>query len=879
MRIDSSGNVGIGGTPTHKLYVRNDVAASTDLDPTTIKLYNNSDGGSGIEFSNAVSGNSKISFGVESTGAGTDDTFLAFSTSANTTLGERMRIDSSGNVGIGGTFANKKLYVLGDTTNYQILAEQPSGYAGLSIKSTTVAQTWSWIANDNGGNSDLLLYGGAAAQTKLTIDSSGNVGIGTDSPTLRLDVRGTQGSPASSGTSQTGSLSIRGTGSHFISSGMLNVSPWTGWFQSQDANNLSINYPLALNPNGGNVGIGTTSPDTELHIAASKTGTVGVSVQNTNSSYSSQIRFLDSVGTEKSALTFVTSDTSLRFYHNGSDRIFVKSDGNVGIGITTPYTKLVVGSRGTAAAPSILAYDGIAFDFYNDGPPYKRHGIIISQAADASESVLDFNTKAASGTNSTKMTILGNGNVGIGTNSPDAKLEVQGVISSADSGLQKSTFANVGNDLVLTANADATNVTANILFKSSGSGGAAVSEKMRIDSSGNLTVGNSSYGSSLGQIRIINDAASNPASLSLMGYNNVASGGNYASIDLAMQTSGTGGQVVASIRGLAEGTGENASDLGFYTATGGTLAERMRIDSSGNVAIQPGGATLTNTRLNVVAVNNYDPSLYDGMGGIRIGTAASGVDGSYTGGIGFAIASGTSGIAGVQNGTDSDRVGLAFFTHDSGTGSAASAEAMRITSAGNLLVGATANTDVSNLTLGHLLEAYSANTGLGAVGTYNNSGTANCPSLVVLNRDTSTDSTNVFMRFYANVTSSGATSMGGIVGNGANNVQFAALSDIREKENVKTIKSSLDKISKLNPVEFDWKKTGEHINAGFIAQEVEEIFPEYVVENTSNEGEEERKGLTGGMTSGIVAHLVKAIQELKADNDSLKARIEILENN
>jgi hypothetical protein len=197
---------------------------------------------------------------------------------------------------------------------------------------------------------------------------------------------------------------------------------------------------------------------------------------------------------------------------------------------------------------------------------------------------------------------------------------------------------------------------------------------------------------------------------------------------------------------------------------------------------------------------------------------------------------------------------------------------MRITRGGNFLVGATANTDVSNLTLGHLLEASSESSGLGAVGTYNNSGTANCPSLVVLNRDVSTDATNVFVRFYADVTSSGATSMGGIVGNGANNVQFAALSDIREKENIKTIESSLDKIDKLNPVEFDWKKSGEHIDAGFIAQEVENIFPEYVVENISNEGEDERKGLTGGLSSGIVAHLVKSIQELTA-------KVEMLEKN
>ena len=195
---------------------------------------------------------------------------------------------------------------------------------------------------------------------------------------------------------------------------------------------------------------------------------------------------------------------------------------------------------------------------------------------------------------------------------------------------------------------------------------------------------------------------------------------------------------------------------------------------------------------------------------------------------------------------------------------------MRITSGGDLLVGATALSDVGSLTQSHLLEGNSETAGTGAVGVYNNSGTANCPSLVVLNRDTSTDSSNRFIQFYANVIGGTNTPMGGIVGNGASNVQFASLSDIREKENVKTINGSLDKISKLNPVEFDWKKSGEHINAGFIAQEVENIFPEYVVENISNEDEEERKGLTGGMTSGIVAHLVKSIQELKAEVDKLK---------
>jgi len=139
-----------------------------------------------------------------------------------------------------------------------------------------------------------------------------------------------------------------------------------------------------------------------------------------------------------------------------------------------------------------------------------------------------------------------------------------------------------------------------------------------------VTVGNATYGSSLGQVRIINDAASNPASLSLMGYNNVADGGNYASIDLAMQSSGTGGQVVASIRGLAEGTGENASDLAFYTATGGTLAERMRIESTGVVKF-PNTATSTGDVGTIAHYTNNYMYVRGGTGGLAIGDDGFGV--------------------------------------------------------------------------------------------------------------------------------------------------------------------------------------------------------------------------------------------------------------
>ena len=158
-----------------------------------------------------------------------------------------------------------------------------------------------------------------------------------------------------------------------------------------------------------------------------------------------------------------------------------------------------------------------------------------------------------------------------------------------------------------------------------------------------------------------------------------SSAGNYGSIYFADGTNATANKA-GYIR-----YEQNTSKMTF----GINAAEKLAIDLSGNVAIQPGGATLTNTRLYVVSADNYNPSLYDGMGGIRIGSggSSSAGDGNYTGGIGFAITSGTSGIAGVQKGADADKQGLAFFTHPSDTGGDAAVEKMRLDADGNLGIG------------------------------------------------------------------------------------------------------------------------------------------------------------------------------------------------
>ena len=99
----------------------------------------------------------------------------------------------------------------------------------------------------------------ALADAKLTISDNGNVGIGTTTPLVKLQTIGDYSLPATSGTTCNGMFLVGGL-NHCIFMGVSSSSPYGGWLQVQDKTNLALNYPLLLNPNGGNVGIGTTTP-------------------------------------------------------------------------------------------------------------------------------------------------------------------------------------------------------------------------------------------------------------------------------------------------------------------------------------------------------------------------------------------------------------------------------------------------------------------------------------------------------------------------------------------------------------------------------------------------------------------------------------------
>ncbi len=121
----------------------------------------------------------------------------------------------------------------------------------------------------------------------------------------------------------------------------------------------------------------------------------------------------------------------------------------------------------------------------------------------------------------------------------------------------------------------------------------------------------------------------------------------------------------------------------------------------------------------------------------------------------------------------------------------------------------------------------------------------------------------------------------GDVRNYNNTTTWQQVSDVRVKENINTIPDAISKILSLNPVIFDYKKefadknnwddNKKINNAGFIAQEFEIIFPKYISTNEFLIGETVVDDFKSIDTGHLVAYLVKAIQELKSENDTLKS--------
>jgi hypothetical protein len=136
----------------------------------------------------------------------------------------------------------------------------------------------------------------------------------------------------------------------------------------------------------------------------------------------------------------------------------------------------------------------------------------------------------------------------------------------------------------------------------------------------------------------------------------------------------------------------------------------------------------------------------------------------------------------------------------------------------------------------------------------------------------STNSSSVNYLYFTK--GSGPTNVGAIYYNGSV-MAYQTTSDYRLKENVTPITNALNKINLLKPVAYTWKDN-QQSGEGFLAHELQEHFPD-AVSGTKDEVDENGKPKYQGMDSSvIIATMVKAIQELKALNDTQAATITAL---
>jgi len=386
IRIDSTGNVGIGTTsPNTKLQVYDALSSQIKITnglatPVDLQLFASSSSYAGI--------------GTAS------DHKLAIRTNGT----EKVTVLSNGNVGIGTTSPSEKLEVDGKikvtSTSDASIILQETGEEEYEIRA---AGSGLFFKNDGdnqfalGQSGDVVFYKTNGSEGLTHKGSSGNVGIGTTSPSAKLDV-------VSSSTNTVPfrvATSNAATGGNFYedTSGYL-------WFQMFDP---SANEKVRIRTNsssffnGGNVGIGTTSPTEKLEVDGR------IKVQTSAGSLTFKELGTGSATISGSGTVGIEAATNFRVKTNTSNEaLTVLSSGNVGIGTTSPATKLHI-SQPTGSNQLTLERTG--------------SGAGKAVLAGASEGLIVYDdvygAKMYVGTSGTY-----DGNVGIGTTSPVGRFEV-----------------------------------------------------------------------------------------------------------------------------------------------------------------------------------------------------------------------------------------------------------------------------------------------------------------------------------------------------------------------------------------------------------------------------------------------------------------------
>ena len=420
--------------------------ANSGANNPTLKLYRSGvlSGGFGqgglLEFAGQnASGTEKtyatISGDIFDTTASSEDGYLTFKTMQAGTLTAAMEIDHQGNVGIGTTSPSSALEVVGGASHGTGFTQTRSGHPSFSLLNGGTNSVYLGIAPDGGSYNTFMQvvedgtdinyvrFNTGAGSEAMRIDSSGNVGIGESNPEAKLHVKN-----ASAGT--------------FTASG----------------SNLLVE-------NNTTVRISMVSP-------------------NTNGC---TIEFGDTDDQDVGKINYDHSNNYMSFTTATSERLRIDSSGNVGIGTTSPSTKLdVIGttnqgatiyatqlgvteslflkqSRGTFASKTNSgSTDGVAIigETYNSGSFQRQAEILFrNDGSTAGNGRLEFLT-TTSASSSEKMRITSAGYILAGTTSSAAANKTGQIVAASGIITTEAAIASTNGTVDVTVPAGGIIITA-----------------------------------------------------------------------------------------------------------------------------------------------------------------------------------------------------------------------------------------------------------------------------------------------------------------------------------------------------------------------------------------------------------------------------------